>query len=289
MKSSRSIEPIITCTKRGEYESRETVTRKVQNACFNDSLPTSHQFLSCIDGRHSGPILGTPGGDFGEFLLGLIALSHVKPDSITLNYKQIEKLLFDFVLHEIPKARSFYWHTDDRAVHQFQVQTSCADPLAAANHGVAGALDALATPPCIGCGHVKKMMTFPSTYMTYGELVGNAIRAFYSLVWTRAEFRQRVEYVVLHGDHAETAIVVASASGKERQPMVTPACEIGSVFVSSPTAAAAFRDVVCQYFARIGRANPRSLSARIAALASIHSSVTTYLLCPTLPVFTAAF
>jgi len=29
------------------------------------------QYFSCLDGRITDPILGTPGGDAGEFILGL--------------------------------------------------------------------------------------------------------------------------------------------------------------------------------------------------------------------------
>eukprot|EP00883_Tetradesmus_obliquus_P002707 jgi/Sobl393_1/12911/SZX61149.1 len=75
---------------------------------FADSRGTS---FSCIDARGDTAILGTPGGDFGELVAGIMAWFRLEGRRVN---KADVKRLFDGFMDRIARAgRPLYFHTDD--------------------------------------------------------------------------------------------------------------------------------------------------------------------------------
>ena len=53
-------------------------------------MDVSFEHFSCMDGRNSRPVLSTPGGDFGEFLLALHVYEGILGANHELNQDQID-------------------------------------------------------------------------------------------------------------------------------------------------------------------------------------------------------
>jgi hypothetical protein len=74
--------------------------------------------LNDIDGRTTAPIIGTPGGDAGEFVAALQVYSDLL--GVSLDEKDVHELLLGY-LNAI-KPRRFYMHSSADAVDSLQVE-----------------------------------------------------------------------------------------------------------------------------------------------------------------------
>lgn len=162
------------------------------------------QELSCIDGRHPGCTLGTPGGDAGELVLLSAVLEWYLGEP--LDDRAIDALL---ALHASELGR-FYLHSDDGAIAALadHLQTDVATvrewlvsppPL---RRGPL--LDALLRPEHVGCGHLRTMLLDPTGYRVRRGLVKSVIRAFFERLWSGDA---AMHFVVLGGEHDEEAMI----------------------------------------------------------------------------------
>eukprot|EP00741_Cyanophora_paradoxa_P013158 tig00000178_g12711.t1 len=122
---------------------------------------------SCIDGRSTKAILGTPGGTISEFLLGVA--SFMKRGFDVPNEDTMQALVDLYSAHyTIPWTRQFYMHTDRISVN------AIASALGVDYAGVRpynppaklrpAVLTHSATPEYMGCGHVKMTIENPGVY-----------------------------------------------------------------------------------------------------------------------------
>lgn len=78
------------------------------------------QMFACMDDRISQPSLMTPGGDLGEFLLGLFVFSRLgNPTPLTLSQDDIVKMLTRYI-QSSPVARRFYHCNDDQSLARME-------------------------------------------------------------------------------------------------------------------------------------------------------------------------
>jgi hypothetical protein len=169
--------------------------------------------LSCIDGRHTGCTLGAPGGDTGEFILLFGAIEHATETAFSS--QRIEVMLE----HYMDRHGRFYLHTDRNAITQLAETISQDEELGAAL-SEAGSIDALLNrPPAkvrarllellveprhVGCGHLRTMLEHIEEYDVRLELVEDAIRSFFRLLWRG---NPKADFTVLEGVHEESVII----------------------------------------------------------------------------------
>lgn len=190
---------------------------------------TADAELSCIDGRHTGCVLGAPGGDAGEFILLLGVLEEATDE--TFSAEQIERILD----HYMDRHGRFYLHTDRHALEALEQAVRNDDQLGEALEQ-AGSIDALvAAPPkdvrarladllvepgYTGCGHLKTMLGHIDEFGVRKELVEGTIRAFYRLLWWG---RIEADLTILEGEHEESAIVSFETDQELSAQTVVPA------------------------------------------------------------------
>jgi rhodanese-related sulfurtransferase len=222
-----------------------------------------HGRLSCVDGRDDSGVLGTPGGDMGEFLLATSVverLCHKK-----LNAQEL-KILF---LRRLDAFGRFYLHSDVSASNTLIASMRQDKRLDAALSNVYEAMEwrrFLAKPPVeirevllehilrpehIGCGHMKQALLRHVEYGTRPELVLDLFRSYLTVRWEGAT---EADYVVLPGGHNEGAVINVMLSEElapfSKIPLVSPAAEGSQMFVNHPQVSAYLRRQLAEFFVR---------------------------------------
>jgi rhodanese-related sulfurtransferase len=206
-----------------------------------------HGKAACIDGRDDHGVIGTPGGDAGEFVLGLAAVEQLA--GIVLDDERVASLL----THWVDTFGRFYLHTDTTATNRL-ILSMRADAEVVPHLGttyephewrafmrrppVAGrelVLRHVTQAAHVGCGHLRLSMQHPEQYGVRPELVQAFLRAFFRARWAGAS---ELEYVVLGGDHGEGAVVEVVVEGDlwpyTRIPLLSPSFEGMQMFVLHP-------------------------------------------------------
>jgi rhodanese-related sulfurtransferase len=268
----------------------------------------AHKRLSCIDGRDERGVIGSPGGDGGEFLLGLAAIERVTGRELD------EATVEAGLLLRLDLFGNFYMHTD---VHAFEalIESLRADPRL---QGVAGnhttteewyefvqsppddlseiLLEHLVDPAHIGCGHIRLMLQHGEEYGIRSDLVIYFLRAFHRLWWKGSP---EILLTVLAGDHEESAVVNVRLAdgvwGLSQIPLISPALGRQQVFVNHPDVSAHLRQNVVQSVVRssgplgVDASHESELQAAVNDLASHQLGVTVGYLARGLPVFDVVF
>ncbi len=264
---------------------------------------------SCVDGREDRAIIGTPGGDAGELVLGLTAVEKVTGQQVSLD--KLDELTRAFA----DTFGGIYLHTDNNALNNLAKALRTDPRLEGAVAGLKGIndweaflrqpplhlraplLDHLLQPAHVGCGHLKLAMTHPGTYQVRPEIVTAVIRAFYEGLWTGAP---DLEWVVLGGDHAEGAVVNVVMEGKlwpfSGVPMVAPSIGGVQMFVNHPEVVEYFREQTSQFFSRtacsllpVGKDDEAKLAKALPELGGVQANETLLALAAKLPVFELRF
>ena len=267
-----------------------------------------HGRLSCVDGRDATGVLGTPGGDAGEFVLALAAVEHViaRP----LDTATITALL----ARRVDVFGRFYVHSDIHAGNEL-IRSMRADPrLDAALRVVYEPLEwrrfFMGPPPEVqevvlehalrpehtGCGHLRLMVQNPSVYGVRSGLLWDTLRALYALRWQGSI---DVEVKVLPGVHAEGGVlVVVLEQGVEafsRIPLVSPLAGRTQLFVNHPQVADFLRTQQAHFLAMqqdllgLSLGQARDVERVMAELGARQAGHTLGQLAKGLPTFEARF
>lgn len=146
------------------------------------SLSPVTGMFSCMDFKGQRPIIGTPGGDFGEFLLGYHAWAHLnkKEDS----YEDVKKTMAEFIMKYCSVSRPFYKHTDAARLKSLVSHLGAKEfPVESAPANKEGWLESLCDPEVHGCGHLRSMLTQPTAYGINQSFLRSIVMAFYDLYW----------------------------------------------------------------------------------------------------------
>ncbi|MFO0603327.1 MAG: rhodanese-like domain-containing protein [Polyangiales bacterium] len=264
--------------------------------------------LSCVDGRDDAGVIGTPGGDAGEFLLGLAALERVA--GVALDDAAVHALL----LRRIDAFGRFYLHTDvhasnasiksmraDRRLDEalahvyepLEWRRFLREPPEAVRDVV---LEHIVVPEHMGCGHLRLSLQRSEAYGVRPELVRATYRHFLSLRWQGVEEN---EIAVLPGGHAEGAVVrVLLEDGAEAfsdVPLVSPMAAGSQMFLCHPQVSGFLRGQMVRFLARqhdlvpLPRGAETALVAEIERLGDAQLSQTLAALAPGLPIFDVTF
>ena len=191
---------------------------------------------SCVDGRARAGIVGTPGGNAGEFILALTALENVTKRSIDL--ADMDALLARW----IDACGAFYMHTDEHALEHFVggVEDVLRHPTEERKRTL---LEDAGDTDCIGCGHLRLMMQHLVEYGVRQELVAAAIQAIYRRLWSGSG---DIDFVVLEGAHQEGAVVNVlltsdDVTAETSMPTLAPMVGDQQIFVNHPQAVSFMR------------------------------------------------
>lgn len=219
--------------------------------------------LCCVDGRDVSGVLGTPGGDAGEFVLALAALESMTGRAFSP--ERIEALF----RRRLDAFGRFYVHTDVgssnallaalRADPRFEGRL----PVAHDNLGwraffasppvaLRDALDEhLMNPAHLGCGHLKLARLKGDVYGARRGLIDEVLRAYYRAQWAGST---ETELSVLPGAHAEGAVVdvkvAESLAPFTLVPMVSPSASGTSIFVRHPQVSTLLRRYLAEWLLR---------------------------------------
>jgi len=264
---------------------------------------------SCVDGREDRAIIGTPGGDAGEFLLGLAAAEQVAGQTLDLAHTETLTRAFADTFGGI------YFHTDNHALNRL-VRSLRSDPRvepAVANLTSIDdwetflrrparelrrpLLDHLMQPEHVGCGHLKLALTRPEVYGIRPGLITSFFESFYTGLWNGA---RDLHWVVLGGDHAEGAVVNVTLEGDlwpfSAVPMVAPSIGGVQMFVNHPQVVAHVRQQTSRFLqGPVGHLLPsgargaQRLDGAIPELGAAQAQATLCALAGGLPVFHVHF
>lgn len=179
----------------------------------------------CPDGRTDQCIVGTFGGTTGDFALEVGALQEAS--GRRFDKRQVHGM-FDRNLQRTEKTR-FFLHTDDHAMHHLahdmhvterEMYEIIRDP----NGHRAQLIELLKDPKNMGCGHAARLKGHWQDYPGITpEIMDGTLERFFDEVWSH---NPRMDYAVLHGEHAEQSVLRVSTDApfNERTlvPMIQP-------------------------------------------------------------------
>jgi rhodanese-related sulfurtransferase len=224
-----------------------------------------HGKRSCVDGRDDHGVIGTPGGDAGEFLLALSAAEEVRGAPFT--DAEVARAL----MAHIDTFGRFYMHSDIHAMNHLIVEGFRKDERITPHLGRVfealewrkflesppehlrpALLEHLVKPTNLGCGHLKFALT-KDGYDVRPGLGAAFLRAFHELRWGGAP---ELEYVILGGDHVEGAVVEVVLEGDlhsyTRIPLVSPQVDGLQMFVAHPQVTAHLRRETASFLVELG-------------------------------------
>lgn len=209
---------------------------------FEDLLRDTPE--SCVDGRAKQNVVGVPGGNAGEFLLALAAADKVSrsPFNPTLINMAMRRYINRFGM--------FYMHTDEHVLEQMNVtEKELRNPSESHRERL---LSQLVRPENIGCGHIMLQLTQNEKYDVRPQLVQAFLQEFYRELWRG---NHDVELDVLHGQHAEGAVLVVQTDTKPTNhsmiPTVRPNIYGQQAFVYHPQMADYMREEAVEYCTEI--------------------------------------
>jgi hypothetical protein len=268
-----------------------------------------HGRLSCVDGRDDSGVVGTPGGDTGEFLLALSALERVTGKA--LGDVEVGKLL----RRRLDTFGRFYLHTDIHAgnalISRLRNDRRFDGPLQNVFHTHEWRrflrnppkelrpllLDILMeNPHHLGCGHVRLSLQNADEYGSRALLIESFLRLFFNTLW---QGDVSADYVALGGGHREGAVVNVVVDDDVHSftdiPLVSPSLGGQQMFVNHPQVASFLRRELAAFLVQqrdivsLPPGGEAALIAEIDALAARQLTSTLSRLAKGLPIYTATF
>jgi rhodanese-related sulfurtransferase len=265
-----------------------------------------HGKRSCVDGRDDSGVIGTPGGDAGELLLGMAAIENMTGRA--LDDAQVTRILEK----HIDTFGRFYMHSDIAAMNRLVVDKLREDDrikdvienvrkteewrewLRRPPQAVRPALlEHLVKADVMGCGHLNFAMTDEAHYQVRPGLATAFLSAFHTLRWAGAP---EMEWVVLGGEHVEGAVASIVVEGGlhsyTRVPLVSPMVAGTQMFVSHPQVTAFLRKEMATFFAQnniVPAADEAALATAIDELGAKQMDATLTRLAKDLPIFELRF
>lgn len=265
--------------------------------------------VSCVDGRSQRSVIGAPGGEAGELLLGLATLEQVT--KAQLDMKKLSPLIDAY----INAMGSLYLHTDRHALEVLgealqhdERFTSWRSKLKTPEdierfvrhppHGAEAALlEQLLKPEHTGCGHLRLILQRPAEYGVRVELTQALLKELYRRMWASPE---QLSFHILDGSHAEEAVVTVAQEPATLRPYdlipeLEPMHDQRQVFVYHPQAVGFVRAQEASFLLErsawlLGaEADAGAYTQALNALASRQLQLTLEALAKGLPSFTLKF
>jgi hypothetical protein len=164
----------------GTGSTYEEVSEKLENYENYTYAKVTRSSFRCLDGRITEAILGTPGGDAGEFVLGLLVYQDLAELELT---QSLVNDYFESYLKCMDMTR-FYMCTDQDALDHVTKELALDDldifnPDPSIQNKL---LQALVEPKNIGDTHLRMLIQYPDLYSISPEAVQYLITAFYTIL-----------------------------------------------------------------------------------------------------------
>jgi hypothetical protein len=184
--------------------------------------PVMTHFFSSVDPRATYGLVGTPGGDTGEFLNALAVNERLSErqfyaDDVNSVFQEFLKLM------ESRGKRFFYLQTDEASMRALAAAAQVADPLKPADFRERNRVVALAVrPEHVGDMHLRGILTDPAGYGVRKELVEWFLQSFLNIYFDPYNpMRQHLLYVVLQGPFQKSA-ALAKVWSPDECPGIAP-------------------------------------------------------------------
>jgi len=171
-------------------------------------LKLKKQLFSCLDGRSNTPIIGTPGGDAGEFILALMVYEDLLGGGRKLS-QDIVDLFFTKYL-QIMKQPKFIMCTDDSSISHIEkdLATEGINILNPRQNIMQDILNTAIKAENIGDLHLKMMLKYPYQFSIRKEIFEMFIVSFYNVLWNKnSDISKKLELRILSGNHDENAFI----------------------------------------------------------------------------------
>lgn len=217
-------------------------------------VPKHH--FSDIEGRTSHPILATPGGDLGEWVLALAIYEGLVNKELAIN----DVIRFFKLFLRSTGKMSFYFHTDRQSTEVLgkmlsieRLDLTDTPP----NEDIKlSLLRELTLPGNTGSEHFKLLLQNSYKYNVRKDLVKLVIEAFFRVIWDKQAsppIWQKLRLVTLEGTSDEKAFlkikVAAECVANQVAPLIKPKESDTSVYVVHRQAIEALRKEVADFFA----------------------------------------
>jgi hypothetical protein len=155
--------------------------------------PVTEHFFSDMDGRANYGVMGTAGGDLGEFVLLMGAVEQLlHPTAIAtqgdihghhggeLGEEDILEYFQQFLEHMANEGKHLFYHgTDEAALGRLAERARVTDPLSPTSEEDKQRLVQYSIDPInVGCRHLRLMLEHPLEYHVRREVVEGVIKAF---------------------------------------------------------------------------------------------------------------
>lgn len=232
--------------------------------------------FACLDDRITSPVLATPGGDLGEFIIALSAyLQGRDMDGDNSPTQDLVDVLLAKYLETIPATRPMVHCTDQRAISRLETALPFEnlDLTAPADQAKRiGLLQRLTEVESHGDTHIRLMLKQPEWFQLGENLVPMVLKSFYRLLWQQNQDPNSLFYksgklqlLVLSGQSNPQAFFEIS-SGELCQslgvaPALVPRQGDRSVLTSHLDAVSLRRRELAYFFSRESNVTPKKLNA----------------------------
>jgi len=156
--------------------------------------------FSSLDGRNDEKVLGTPGGDMGEFIQALNAYTKVSNKVFTADEVSA---IFERYL-KVMTRNKFFYETDERSYLKIAVATGCKNlhvaEMGGLRHKREAYLSVIATPEYIGDRFIRFLAQNSTDLGLVPEYVQYALAAYHKVLWTNpSEKAQKLCYLEVKG------------------------------------------------------------------------------------------
>lgn len=203
--------------------------------------------FSTLDGRNDEKVLGTPGGDMGEFIQAV--QSFAKVSGRTLTEEEIATYLEKYL--RVMTKTKFSYQTDEKAYIRLATACGCRN-LHVSEMGGLGRkqevfLQLVAEPQHIGDPFIKFLAINATNLEINPEYIHDSLAAYHRVLWTSpSRAADKLCYLEMKGTHKEAALVniktPAFCTDQGLAPMVSPemTCQ-APVMINHPEAAKLLR------------------------------------------------
>lgn len=220
--------------------------------------------LATIDGRDHKIVLGTPGGEFGEFIIALSTFEQFTNQS--LSQEHVERFLMDWLTWSSRLYKyALAYYTDEIAIERFS--KSIGNPLDLdlevpdiSFKQKTTLLHALQNPRNQGNHFLRAVMHNPDRFRIRLELVQYAIASFFRILWDFPNLAsdkqipvQKLRVVVFEGKRQNAQAWINFRGGQHcesehKYPAFRPYSQGMSVLVNHPTASDGLRERLSTFF-----------------------------------------
>ena len=290
----------LTQDRSGTGSSYEEISDRLEGYENYTYARVTHSSFRCLDGRTTEGVLGTPGGDAGEFVLGLLVYQDLI--GVFLTQENVTDY-FETYLKCMEMSR-FYMCTDQAAVDHMAKELALddIDMYDPDPEIVEDLLEAVVEPNNIGDSHLKMMIDKPELYSINKTIVEFYLYAFYSVLWDEENPLHEILYLeVLQGSHVETAFLEVKVNDECLLELVAPlviptegADDTISMFVNHIDAAGIRREQMSRFFAEKidgteGAVTTKQMFSRLSHHGLLFLDVTGSYVSKNLPFYTATF